>query len=58
MAPQVQQEALVELEGTGELLGQLPQDLQELVQDRGDLPGVPVQVPVPGPPPPDANTGY
>lgn len=41
------QEALVELEGTGELLGQLPHALQELVDDRRHLLGISVQVSVP-----------
>lgn len=41
------QEALVELEGAGELLRQLPHTLQELVQDRGHLLRVAVQVGVP-----------
>lgn len=41
------EEALVELEGTRELLGQLPHTLQELVHDGGHLLGVPIQVGVP-----------
>lgn len=41
------QEALVELKGAGELLGQLPHALQELVYDWRDLLGIPVQVSVP-----------
>ena len=42
------EEPLVELEGAGELLRQLPHTLQELVHDRGHLLGVPVQVVTPG----------
>jgi len=42
------EEPLVELEGTGELIHQLPHTLQELVHDRRHLLGVPVQVVAPG----------
>lgn len=41
------EEALVELKGTRELLGQLPHTLQELVDDRRHLFGISVQVSVP-----------
>lgn len=41
------EEALVELKGTWELLGQLPHTLQELVDDRRHLFRIPVQVSVP-----------
>lgn len=41
------EEALVELKGTWELLGQLPHTLQELVDDRRHLFRISVQVSVP-----------
>lgn len=41
------EEALVELKGTRELLGQLPHALQELVDDRRHLFRIAVQVSVP-----------
>lgn len=44
---QLQEKALVKLEGAGELLHQLPHTLQELVHHRGHLLRVSVQVSVP-----------
>lgn len=43
-----QEEALVELKGTRELLRQLPHTLQELVDDGGHLLRVSIQVGIPG----------
>lgn len=47
MCVQLQEEALVKLEGAGELLHQLPNTLQELVHHGGHLLKVSVQVSVP-----------
>lgn len=43
----LQQEALAELEGAGELLHQLPHTLHKLGEHRGHLLGVPIQVATP-----------
>lgn len=48
MQVELEQEALVELKGTRELLHQVPHALQELVDHRRHLLGVTLQVSVPG----------
>lgn len=44
---ELEQEALVELKGAGELLHQLPHTLHKLGEHRGHLFGVPIQVATP-----------
>lgn len=43
----LQQEALAELKGAGELLHQLPHTLHKLCEHRGHLFGIPIQVATP-----------
>lgn len=47
MVMDLQQEALAELEGAGELLHQLPHTLHKLCEHWGHLFGVPIQVATP-----------